>query len=373
LVTSHGAGLAVPDWPNSYGYNMFFFPISRWVGGVRFEHVHRLAASAVGFLTTVLALWLFGRKAQPLLRWGGLVLLLGGLASGVADRAHLGYALEGAVTGLVALAAGFVWPKCDPSPKWLRTLGVVAFFAVVAQGVLGGLRVTQLKAELGIFHATLAQLFFLLLCTIALFHTGFWRKLPVRAVVDHKGLRIIFLTVTCLILTQLVLGATMRHQHAGLAIPDFPAAYGKIWPNTDAASVLKYNQHRLDGDQYQPITAFQVILQMIHRLMALLIFVGVGLSAWLARRELGARDLLSRLTLGWFFLIITQIFLGAATIWTAKSADIATAHVACGALSLVTGGLISILSFRLLAAPTAENIAQKNELTSLRPSSSMTP
>ena len=46
LVTSHGAGLAVPDWPNSYGYNMFFFPVSKWVGGIRFEHVHRLAASS---------------------------------------------------------------------------------------------------------------------------------------------------------------------------------------------------------------------------------------------------------------------------------------------------------------------------------------
>src|SRR4030088_3690322 len=51
LVTSHEAGMAVPDWPNSFGYNMFLFPISRWVGGVFFEHTHRLAASIVGFLT----------------------------------------------------------------------------------------------------------------------------------------------------------------------------------------------------------------------------------------------------------------------------------------------------------------------------------
>src|SRR6516225_4730303 len=55
LVTSHGAGMAVPDWPNTYGYNMFFFPISQWVGGVFYEHSHRLVASAVGFCTTVLA------------------------------------------------------------------------------------------------------------------------------------------------------------------------------------------------------------------------------------------------------------------------------------------------------------------------------
>jgi heme a synthase len=373
LVTSHGVGLAVPDWPNSYGYNMFFFPVSKWIGGIRFEHVHRLAASGVGFLTTVMALWLYGRKAQPLLRWGGLLFLLGGLASGVADHAHLSYALEGAATGLVAIVAGFVWPKCEPSPKWLRTLGLIAFVAVVAQGVLGGLRVTRVNANLGIFHATLAQLFFVLMCAIALFHTAFWRNLPVRAVMDKKGLRLIFLTVTGLILMQLILGATMRHQHAGLAIPDFPAAYGKIWPATDAASVLQYNLHRLDGDHYQPITAFQVVLQMIHRILALLIFLGVGLCAWITRRELGTRAPLSHFTLGWFLLIVTQIFLGAATIWSGKSADIATAHVACGALSLMTGGLISILSFRLLAAPVAQTFAQKNKLTSLRPSSSMTP
>src|ERR1700737_4682073 len=54
LVTSHEAGMAVPDWPNSFGYNMFLFPISRWVGGIFFEHTHRLIASLVGLLTLVL-------------------------------------------------------------------------------------------------------------------------------------------------------------------------------------------------------------------------------------------------------------------------------------------------------------------------------
>src|SRR5260370_8357205 len=54
LVTSHEAGMAVPDWPNSFGYSMFLFPISRWVGGVFFEHTHRLIASGVGLLTLIL-------------------------------------------------------------------------------------------------------------------------------------------------------------------------------------------------------------------------------------------------------------------------------------------------------------------------------
>jgi cytochrome c oxidase assembly protein subunit 15 len=76
--------------------------------------------------------------------------------------------------------------------------------------------------------------------------------------------------------------------------------------------------------------------------------------AWLARRQLGSRHRLARLSFAWLGLIVAQIFLGAATLWTGKTADIATAHVACGALSLMLGALISIISFRLLAAPVKE-------------------
>src|ERR1041384_6748811 len=76
LVTSRGVGMSVPDWPNTYGYNMFFFPISKWVGGIFYEHTHRLIASAVGLLTCILALWLWGKKSRPLLRWAGAVIFL---------------------------------------------------------------------------------------------------------------------------------------------------------------------------------------------------------------------------------------------------------------------------------------------------------
>src|SRR3954462_12506863 len=76
LVTSHGAGLAVPDWPNTYGYNMFFFPISKWVGGIFYEHTHRLVASFVGLLTTMLAVWLWARETTGRQRTIGIVALL---------------------------------------------------------------------------------------------------------------------------------------------------------------------------------------------------------------------------------------------------------------------------------------------------------
>jgi cytochrome c oxidase assembly protein subunit 15 len=78
------------------------------------------------------------------------------------------------------------------------------------------------------------------------------------------------------------------------------------------------------------------------------------------------------MTFFWLGLVVIQAFLGAATIWTGKTADIATAHLACGALCLVTGSLISILSFRMLASETAaQEAGQKNELTSLLASSSI--
>ena len=75
LVTSHGVGMAVPDWPNTYGYNMFLFPVSQWVGGIFYEHTHRLVASAVGLLTTGLALWLWVRETRGGARWVGAIAL----------------------------------------------------------------------------------------------------------------------------------------------------------------------------------------------------------------------------------------------------------------------------------------------------------
>lgn len=293
LVTSHGAGMAVPDWPNTYGYNLFFFPISKWVGGIFYEHTHRLFASGVGLLTTILAVWLWRRERNSPLRW----------------------------------------------------LGVVAFLGVVGQGVLGGLRVTLLKDELGIVHATVAQLFLVLLAVIATLTSRAWREAtPSRPV--SPGLRAWLAFATGLILGQLILGAMMRHQHAGLAIPDFPLAYGQWWPRTDADAILRYNQARVEVHASNPITAFGVVLQMAHRLGAvtiLLTVAGICARTW---RERGTRCGLTRAGMAWLGLVVVQAGLGAATIWTGKSADIATAHVAVGATILVVGALLVLWSHR---------------------------
>ncbi len=90
---------------------------------------------------------------------------------------------------------------------------------------------------------------------MALFQTDFWRRLPVHEEIDGHGFRLVFPAITGLMLAQLVLGATMRHEHAGLAIPDFPAAYGKLWPATDAGAIWRYNENRNGAVDYNPITA----------------------------------------------------------------------------------------------------------------------
>jgi heme a synthase len=149
-----------------------------------------------------------------------------------------------------------------------------------------------------------------------------------------------------LILGQLILAATMRHEHAGLAIPDFPLAYGKVWPAMDPDSVARYNQQRLEIVAVKPITGFQVGLQMAHRLVAVLIFFTVLANARFARRQLGRKHPVSRLAAVWVGLIMAQILLGAATIWSNKAADVATAHVLVGALSLAIGVLSSLVLIR---------------------------
>ena len=303
LVTSHGVGLAVPDWPTTYGYNMFFFPVSKWVGGVFYEHTHRLLASAVGLLTVILAVWLWLQE----------------------ERA------------------------------WVRWLGVGAVGAVSLQGVLGGLRVVQFKDELGIFHAGLAQLFFVLLGALALFTSRWWHEAARArlAVYGGDGLRYVYLLTSGMILLQLILGATMRHQHAGLAIPDFPLAYGGLWPAMDAGAVAAYNQQRLEATALNPITPAHVALQMAHRLGALLILLAVAWTAFMTAQRVGRRASLTKWSFGWLALILLQALLGALTIWSNKSADIATAHVVVGALSLLSGTLLFLAATRCLVNATA--------------------
>ena len=301
MVTSKNAGLAVPDWPTTFGYNMFFFPVSKWIGGIFFEHTHRLIASVIGFLTIILAFWLWRSNA-----------------------------------------AG-----------WIKTLGWASLGAVVLQGILGGLRVTLLKDQIGIFHACLAQAFLGTIVLIALALSSIWRRMAGNAAQFlSPSLAILAVFITGLIYAQLALGATMRHQHRDLAIMDFPLAYGQIIPATDPAAIAKINQAR-DAQAVSDVTAGQIWLQMAHRFTALLIGVGIGGFWLLVRRTWRTTPrFLSRLANVWLALVIAQIGLGAWTIWSNKAADIATAHVALGAITFAMGIIISALTLRLRSVGT---------------------
>ena len=346
LVTSHEAGMAVPDWPTTYGYNMFFFPFSKWVGGVFYEHSHRLIASLVGLLTALLAGWIWARETsgwQRRVGLGAIVLTLG----------LMGVRTQGMFIALAVVALGviaFSLTRLGPDPRPLRWLAAIAFAAVLVQGVLGGLRVTAMKDQLGILHGTLAQLFFTLICALALFTSPWWRESAAREKrsATSAGLGGLLRGTVLLILCQLMLGASMRHQHAGLAVPDFPLAYGTLWPATDAAALERINRarERTETRDFKPITAGQIGLHMMHRATALAILGAVAACAWRTRRELGGAALLSRLTAGWLGLIVVQASLGAWTVWSNKAADIATLHVVMGSLSLACGALLTVVAFR---------------------------
>jgi cytochrome c oxidase assembly protein subunit 15 len=184
LVTSTESGLSVPDWPLSYGRLM-----PPMVGGVRYEHGHRMVATAVGVLTVILAIWL-GRK--------------------------------------------------EPR-RWVRRLGLLAVAAVVAQGVLGGLTVIfLLPTAVSVAHACLAQTFFCLTVAIAVVTSPRWdpaggRREPLTQLAG--------LTAGAVFL-QLAIGAVMRHTKAGLAIPDFPLSLGRIVPPIDSFPVAIAFVHR---------------------------------------------------------------------------------------------------------------------------------
>jgi len=154
LVTNTGAALAVPDWPSTFGHNMVLFPWSRMVGGILYEHSHRLMGALVGLLTLALA--------------------------------------------------GALWREGGR----LRRLGLLAVAAVVAQGVLGGLRVVLLEDTLAIFHGCLAQAFFALLAVIALLTAPRGRVAASPIQPALKGLAVL---AAVLVYVQIVFGALLTH------------------------------------------------------------------------------------------------------------------------------------------------------------------
>lgn len=304
LVTSTDSGLSVPDWPLSYGKLM-----PPMVGGILYEHGHRMVATTVGLLTVILLI-LFYRKEER---------------------------------------------------SWLRKLGVIALAAVIVQGVLGGLTVLYLLPTwISVSHATLAQTFFWIVGAMALFESSWWQDGRLPSLEETAG-RSVFsfgLVVIGTVYVQLILGALMRHTGSGLAVPDFPLAYGQIFPSFAPDALSQYNHLLIAKDIRMaadgPITKDQILIHMLHRLWAVVTGVVVLTFAYKLFRLTGRIKALRIPATILALLVPLQITLGAYTILTRKEVDVTTAHVATGALILMVSVISTLMLYRVIPHPVSE-------------------
>ena len=274
LVTSTGSGLSVPDWPTTYGWFMFTFPLEKMVGGIRYEHTHRLIASGVGFLILVLAMWL--RVSEP--------------------RA------------------------------WVRRLGYIALAAVIAQGILGGITVLWfLPDPISIAHAGLAQLVFCLTVAIALATSRGWKRAYGAAPHADTTLQRTAAMTTAATFAQILVGATMRHTGAGLAIPDFPLAFGSLIPPMWTGAIAIHYAHRVGAV-----------------IVAALVLAVAGHALYWHR----GRNELRRPALLLVVLLMCQLTLGALTVLSGKQYVINSLHVVTGAMVLGTSLVLTLRAYR---------------------------
>jgi cytochrome c oxidase assembly protein subunit 15 len=164
-VTTYRVGLAVPDWPSTFGINMFLYDFWNAPFGVRVEHTHRLYGAGVGLATIGLLVWLL---------------------------------------------------KFDPR-RWMKALGVLALVAVITQGILGGTRVTQVSTFLAAVHGCTGQAFFGLLVALAVFTSRDWLQAG-EPVPDSLGARQKTTLLLALVSGQIVLGAWLRHYGSLVAL-----------------------------------------------------------------------------------------------------------------------------------------------------------
>lgn len=313
LVTSTQSGLAVPDWPLSYGKVM-----PPMVGGILYEHGHRLVAAAVSTLVG--------------LELGALLFLLEGR-------------------------------------KTVKRLAAAAFAAILLQALLGGLTVLfLLPPAISSAHAALAEVVFALTAVVALMCSKTWMEISKRSIpskvdaprtdlqrteaaarppsysfeenpkisLNGEEARSAFRWVvlaTAAVFLQIVVGAVMRHTGAGLAVPDFPTAFGALFPS------------------FAEISLPGVPIHFTHRLGA----VVVVLLVFLAARALSMLPgLFPTLAAAWTGLVCLQALLGAASIWSGKAVPLTVAHLAVGALCWVMGVLLSVA----LAAGFSDKLAR---------------
>ena len=232
-------------------------------------------------------------------------------------------------------------PFADPR-RWMKWFGAGALGAVIAQGVLGGLTVLFfLPASISTAHAGLAEIFFCMTVAIALFTSPGWIEGYVDHPdsLDHPALRRVATITTALVYTQILIGATMRHTGAGLAIPDFPLMFGHVWPT-----------------HWDP----KIAIHFAHRAGALVVTMAVAATAFTLWFHGGRPHVAYRRPAALLIaLVLVQITLGALTVLSGLYVWINSLHVVCGALVLTTSLVLTLRTWRTRfdaqAAPLTPN------------------
>ncbi len=289
LVKSFEVGLSVPDWPTTYGYQMFAFPWADMVGGIFYEHGHRMLATLVGALTLILGIWLGHKESR----------------------------------------------------NSVKLLGFTALVLVIVQGLLGGLTVLYfLPTPISLLHGVIAQTFFLVVILIAYtLSKEFCERKNGKD--KNSSLVMVFLIA---IYMQLIVGAWMRHTDSGLAIYDFPTMAGSWLPIFNESMLSTINSWRFDMD-LSNVSLFQVLIHFIHRLGAFFILSFMVLIHFKMNKKSYHYSNTVKINLYALEIIIgVQMLLGAITIWTAKSPFITSFHVMNGAAVL---GVCFVLFLRL--------------------------
>jgi heme a synthase len=343
LVTSWKAGMAVPDWPLSFGS---LNPDGWWADlPVRLEHGHRLFAMLVGLLVGILCAWVWGNWKA--LGWAALAaLLVPGVAQllGASKLTVMHLRIWPAAAAFLLALAVSARGRAPRTPQ-VRWLAVAAFIGVCVQAMLGGLRVTRETAGavdvalvLRIVHGVFAQLVLCLLVAIAAMLSSKWSALRPRRSIG-EGTRWLAWIAVGAVFAQLIAGAMMRHLDAGLAIPTFPAAAP-------------------DGGLLPPVHNLYTATNFAHtRVGSVVVTVLICLLAAAVLRVGRGEPSLRRPAWALLALVAIQFTLGVLVIWHLKPRTLTTVHVVNGAVVLAVGVLLAMRLARFSPASLAAGAA----------------
>jgi cytochrome c oxidase assembly protein subunit 15 len=325
-VTVYRVGMAVPDWPTTFGVNMFLYDFLHSSWGVFIEHSHRLYGAAVGLACLTLALAVTFAEFGPI---AGTTLILAPLAAGLApavfpvmiEGTGLGPVFGGlAFAGLSALGAaialGLVLRRPVVALSWL------ALAAVIGQGVLGGYRVRWNSPTLAFIHGCTAQAFFALLVVLCVRMGRGWSAPD--AVEDSSHLRRRSAVTLLLVYAQIVLGAWVRHHGEWRAVVVHAIIASAVWGHALALAVRVLRNDSSARPALVPSTWAMIVLATLQVL--------VGAMAWWVLRPF---DGIAR------------------SVWPAQ-ALVRIAHQGLGALMLASVVVLTLRTFRSLRSPVRE-------------------